>query len=333
MNDVITSGLYRDGAESVAGLKGLVKTAKESVLGDAFRFSEKSVVKSLEKRIVKHDIEVDLIHSWYKRRWRSSELSKSRLKPQGVNFHPIHVMQHGKAVLVDGRELWVGTAAVGKASLKRNDIAVRMTGPAATAYEVLTRATIRGDRTAAFAAAQDAHAAGLLVNDPGAGAKFLTSSLEDLIRNEPTELHVVTKSLRDRELTSLLAERAQQIPVHVTVRDVSIEIEERLRAAGVDLMRPDDPLHQAHTNIVAGTNQAYFGSAHLTPRALNRASARTTSREIGVLVDRATEPEVLTQVREAAELVRANGTPAVGSHSFQSRVEYWLRSHFGKGFD
>lgn len=330
---MITSGLYRDGAESTAGLVALVKTAKHSVLGDAFRFSEKAVVKSLEKRIAKHDVEVDLIHSWYKRRWRSGELSKSRLEPQGVRFHPIHVMQHGKAVLVDGRELWVGTAAVGKATRKRNDIAVRITGPAAIAYGALTRATIRGDRAAAFAAAQDAHAAGLLVNDPGAGAEFLTSSLEQLIRNEPVELHVVTKSLRDRELTSLLAERAGQIPVHVTVRDISMEAEEHLRAAGADVMRLDDPLHQAHANIVAGTDRAYFGSAHLTARALNRASARSTSREIGVLVERATEPEVLAQVRAAAELVRAEGTPVVGSHSWQSRVEYGLRSHFGKGFD
>lgn len=330
---MITSGLYRDGVESMAGLKALVKTAEHSVLGDAFRFSDKSVVKAVEKRIAKRDIDVDLIHSWYKKRWRSGELSKSRLEPQGVRYHPIHVMQHGKAVLVDDRELWVGTAAVGKATLKRNDISVRMTGPAATAYGELTRATIRGDHAAGLAAAGDAFEAGLLVNDPGNGAKFLTSALEDLVREEPTELHVVTKSLRDRELASLLAGRAGDIPVHVTVRDVSIEIEEKLRAAGVDLMRLDDPMHQSHTNIVAGTEKAYFGSAHLTARALNRDSARSTSREIGVLVDSATEPEVLQQVRAAAELVRTNGTPAVGSHSWQSKVEYWIRSHFGKGFD
>jgi hypothetical protein len=234
---------------------------------------------------------------------------------------------------VDNRELWVGTAAVGKATMKRNDISVRMTGQAATAYGELTRATIRGDRAAGLAAAHDAHAAGLLVNDPGNGAKFLTSALEDLVRNEPTELHVVSKSLRDRQLTALLAERAGEIPVHVTVRDVSMEIEEHLRKAGVDLMRMDDPLHAAHTNIVAGTNQAYFGSAHLTPRALNRESARSTSREIGVLVDRASEPQVLDQVREAAQLVRTNATPADGAHSWQSKIEYWLRSRLGRGFD
>ena len=329
---MITSGLYRDGVESMAGLKQLVKSSKHSVLGDAFRFSDKSVVKALEKRIAKHDIEVDLVHSWYKKRWRSGELSKSRLEPQGVRYHPIHVMQHGKAVLVDGRELWVGTAAIGKATLKRNDISVRMTGPAATAYGELTRATIRGDKAAGFAAAQDAHAAGLLVNDPDNGATFLTTALEKLIREEPTELFVVSKSLRDRQLAGMLADRASDIPVHVTVRDISMELEEKLRAAGVDVMRLDDPLHQSHTNIVAGTQKAYFGSAHLTARALNREGARSISREIGVLVDSASEPEVLAQVRTAAELVRTEGK-AAGAHSWQSRVEYWLRSHLGRGFD
>jgi hypothetical protein len=134
-------------------------------------------------------------------------------------------------------------------------------------------------------------------------------------------------------VASLLAKRAEEIPVHVTVRDLDMDIEEHLRSAGVDVMRLDDPLHQSHTNIVAGTQRAYFGSAHLTSRALNRESARSTSREIGVLVDQSTEPQVLAQVRAAAELVRANGTPAVGSHSMQSRVEYWFRSHLGKGFD
>ncbi len=330
---MITSGLYRDGVESMAGLKALVKTAEHSILGDAFRFSDKSVVKAVEKRIAKKGVDVDLIHSWYKKRWRSGELSKSRLEPQGVKYHPIHVMQHGKAVLVDDKELWVGTAAVGKATLKRNDISVRMTGPAATAYGELTRATIRRDHAAGFAAAEDAFEAGLLVNDPDNGATFLTTGLEQLIREEPTALHVVTKSLRDRGIAALLAERASDIPVQVTVRDVSMEIEERLRAAGVDVMRLDDPLHQSHTNIVAGTTKAYFGSAHLTARALNRESARSTSREIGVLVDSVNEPEVLQQVREAADLVRTNGTAATGSHSWQSRIEYWLRSHFGKGFD
>jgi hypothetical protein len=112
-----------------------------------------------------------------------------------------------------------------------------------------------------------------------------------------------------------------------------MEIEQHLRAAGVDVMRIDDPLHQSHANIVVGTNQAYFGSAHLTARALNRETARSTSREIGVLVDRSTEPEVLAQVREAAQLIRSGSTQAEGAHSWQTRVEYWLRSHLGKGFD
>lgn len=333
MDDVITSGLYRTGAESMAGLAELVGTAQRSVLGDAFRFSEKSIVRTLEERIATQGVEVDLIHSWYKTRMRSGELSKSRLEPQGVNFHPIRVMQHGKAILVDDRELWVGTAAVGKPTLKRNDIAVRMTGPAAQAYGDLTRATVRADRPAALAAARDAEAAGLLVNDPGADARFLTPALERLVREEPTELQVVSKSLRDRELAALLGTRAGEIPVDVTVRDISMEIEEHLRSAGANVMRVDDPLHTSHANIVAGSDRAYFGSAHLTARALNRDAARSTSREIGVLVDRSTEPAVLDQVRESARLIRADATPADGAHSWQSRAEYWLRTHMGKGFD
>ncbi|MCW2923665.1 MAG: hypothetical protein JWM98_1069 [Thermoleophilia bacterium] len=317
------TGVFRDGAESMAGLAKLVRSANHHVVGDAFRFTEEGVVDAA-REVRGRGVEVDLLHSFYK---PAKGINKAPLQDVGVQFHRTWVMQHGKAMSVDGERMLVGTGAIGKPTLKRNDVAVLMDGAAPEAYERLERAAFRHDVPAGRVAAADAKAAGLLVNDPALHVTHLTESLEQFIATEPVRLDVVTKAFRDPELASMLAARAEHIPVSVVARDMDPEVEATLRSSKVDLLHLLDPAHHSHVNLVVGSEQAYLGSAHLTPRAMNRASNIYPSREIGALVD---DPSTVAALREVADQVRATGQAATGAGSVQERATSWVRSKFLK---
>lgn len=170
---------------------------------------------------------------------------------------------HAKLFHTGDRSLLM-TGAFTDRTTQRIEGVVQLTGETSAAAREVTEAAFSGDVKRMRRAVRAAEQLGVVLNDAISGEQLLTKRLHALIDTTQHELTISTKIYTDPGIRTAV-QRAVKRGVEVKFTDI--------RGGGM------------HATLVAGDNQVYVGSAHLSPRAMGDGRlAYRKAREAGVFV-------------------------------------------------
>lgn len=292
----LRAGVLRDArilvgttGQSLDELARVIDGARTRMAGELFMLNDVPVTTAMARSVRRHVSTHLLIDDEYS--LLNAYASFGHSNPVRMSIHgPAPDKLHSKALVADGSEAWISTAAPSK-RLRGDgalDVSATFEGPAASALERLTNATMAGDSAAVRDAALAASQHGIVVNDPLHGVRLLTERVTAMIDSATDSIYVGTKVLDDRTiLERLAAARVRGVRVLVETSHMSEgKWIDRARVLGLDAYRLPHSLGRMHANtVVVDGREAYVGTAMLTKRGLARATAKRPSRELGFVTD------------------------------------------------
>lgn len=291
------------GAAGVRAQAKAVARAEHSVVGELISITDKRTIQALRAG-ARHDLDIRLHGDTdYVRGIRDF-----RIQPgQGIELtshgdSPAKL--HTKFFVIDGETAVVSTVAPVKKLRMRDalDMSLIVRGAPARALEAAAEAASSGDSARIRTSAHHVRQHGLAFNDRAHGVNDLTHELEQLVDGARSSIYIGSKLIGDEQFVQRLAQIRQDADIRVLLesssksdpRDVAAA-----RALGLEVSELDRYGMHGNTIIVDG-NQAYFGTAMLTPRGLGRESAGRQSRELGWFTD---DQNVIAEVVNRLEAI------------------------------
>jgi hypothetical protein len=296
------------GRASIEAMEGVANVARQRLSGDFFRTTDTELrgdVGAAWHRGARQGVALVSAHPGSVAQVESlTPGSNVAVVPYGgltPSLHP-SLFIHSKSESADRRLAGITTLALRRqARLNLVEVTGLIHGPGAASVDDMLSAQRSGNPDLIREADLAAAARGVLVNDPVVELHLLSDQQRRLLAEEPQELDVFTKSLRDVDAVKLLvAARARGVTVNVYAGEISPDAEGALRHAGATLYGlENDPVH-ANVIVAKGLGQAVWSTAHLTQRAfgagvtdglngsglaVNPADAGQRSRELGAITN------------------------------------------------